>query len=151
MGRTGRGQRPGGGDSVEDGEDFLPDSQSYVRAKAFRRVMTPPEARLWSALRASRFRNIKFRRQHPVGPYILDFYCAAARLAVEVDGAVHDNPDQARHDQRRTAWLAIQGIKVIRLRAEYVRTELDGVLGFIGDAVRTRLYDPLSESPPPGR
>lgn len=129
----------------------MPDSQSYIRAKTFRHQMTPPEARLWSALRASRFRGLKFRRQHPVGPYILDFYCAAARLAIEVDGAGHDNPDQGRHDQRRTAWLATQGIKVIRLSAEHVRTELDGVLNFIGEAIRARRPDPPPESPPPGR
>ena len=129
----------------------MPDSQTYIRAKAFRRVMTPPEARLWTRLRASRLDGIKFRRQHPVGPYILDFYCAAARLAVEVDGRVHDDPDRARHDQRRTAWLATQGVKVIRLSAEHVRTELDGVLGFITEAVRARVSAPLSESPPPDR
>ena len=129
----------------------MPDSQSYIRAKAFRRVMTPPEARLWSCLRASRFRGIKFRRQHPVGPYILDFYCASAHLAVEVDGSVHDSPEAGLHDQRRTAWLGTQGIKVIRLRAEDVRTELEGVLGFIGEAVRARLHAPPTASPPPGR
>ncbi len=113
--------------------------------------MTPPEARLWSCLRGSRFRNLKFRRQHPIGPYILDFYCAAARLAVEVDGAVHDSPEQGRHDQRRTAWLASRGVKVIRLRAEDVRTELDGVLNFIGEAIRARLRDHPLKAPPPGR
>jgi very-short-patch-repair endonuclease len=129
----------------------LADSVSFIRAKAFRRLMTPPEARLWSCLRGSRFRNLKFRRQHPIGPYILDFYCAAARLAVEVDGAVHDSPEQGRHDQRRTAWLADRGVKVVRLRAEDVRTELEGVLNFIGQTVRSRLRDHPLESPPPGR
>ncbi len=117
----------------------MPDGISYTRARAMRRKMTPPEARLWVCLRGSRFRGLKFRRQHPVGPYILDFYCAAARLAVEVDGAVHTTEEQAAHDRRRTAWLAGQGVKVIRLRAEDVRTQLEGVLGFIGEAVRTRL------------
>jgi len=91
--------------------------------------------------RGSRFRGLKFRRQHPVGPYILDFYCAAARLAVEVDGMSHATDEQAAHDRRRTAWLAGQGVKVIRLRAEDVRTELGGVLDFIGEAVRARLHD----------
>jgi len=125
-------KRSGGGDSV-------PGGISYTRAKAMRRVMTPPEARLWVRLRASRFRGLKFRRQHPVGPYILDFYCAAAKLAVEVDGMGHGSDEQVAHDRRRTAWLATQGINVIRLRAEDVRTELAGVLDFIGEAVRARL------------
>ncbi|ADL02040.1 endonuclease domain-containing protein [Brevundimonas subvibrioides] len=119
----------------------MPDGISYTRAKAMRRVMTPPEARLWACLRGSRFRNLKYRRQHPVGPYILDFYCAAARLGVEIDGMGHASDEQAAHDRRRTAWLGGQGIKVIRLRAEDVRTELDGVLTFIGEAVRARLRD----------
>ncbi|MFA4892382.1 endonuclease domain-containing protein [Brevundimonas sp.] len=116
----------------------MPDGLSYTRAKAFRRQMTPPEARLWSCLRAGRFRSLKFRRQHPVGPYILDFYCAEARLAVEVDGMTHDHPDRIAHDRRRTAWLSTKGIKVIRLRATDVRDELEGVLGFLLIAVRER-------------
>ena len=119
----------------------MPDGISYARAKSMRRVMTPPEARLWVCLRGSRFRGLKFRRQHPVGPYIIDFYCAAATLAVEVDGRVHASEQQAAHDRRRTAWLAVHGIKVIRLRAEDVRTQLEGVLDFIGEAVRARLRD----------
>jgi very-short-patch-repair endonuclease len=116
----------------------MPDGIAYERAKAFRKRMTPPEARLWRCLRANQFRGLKFRRQHPVGPYILDFYCAGGRLAVEVDGSVHDIPERAAHDRRRTRWLATQGIKVIRLRATDVRDELDGVLSFIGEAARGR-------------
>ena len=119
----------------------MPDGLSYTRAKAFRREMTPPEARLWQWLRAGRMRGLKFRRQHPVGPYILDFYCADAKLAVEVDGAVHDGAEQASHDRRRTAWLGTRGIRVIRLRATAVRDELDGVLDFILEVVRERRGD----------
>lgn len=116
----------------------MPDGLSFTRAKAFRRDMTPPEARLWNALRAGRLHGYKFRRQHPIGPYILDFYCAEAKLAVEVDGAVHDLPERVAHDRRRTAWLAERGVKVIRLRAIHVRDELEGVLGFILVTVRER-------------
>lgn len=119
----------------------MPDGLSYTRAKTFRHQMTPPEARLWRFVRAWRLRGLKFRRQHPVGPYILDFYCAAARLAVEVDGQVHDHPGQAAHDRRRTAWLSTKDIRVIRLRATDVRDELDGVLAFILAAVRERRKD----------
>lgn len=108
------------------------------RARALRRVMTPPEVRLWARLRAKRLDGLKFRRQHPIGPFILDFYCAAARLAVEVDGRMHDHPDRLDHDRRRTAWLNRQGVRVIRLAAESVRTELDGVLGFIARVARER-------------
>jgi very-short-patch-repair endonuclease len=119
----------------------MPDSLSYIRAKGFRRQMTPPEARLWNCLRAGRLRGLKFRRQHPVGPYILDFYCAEAKLAIEVDGAGHQQADQIAHDRRRTAWLGTQGIGVIRLRAPDVRDELDSVLTFILTVVRERRGD----------
>jgi very-short-patch-repair endonuclease len=101
------------------------------RARALRRRLSPPEARLWVRLRRRQLRGLKFRRQHPIGPYIVDFYCAEARLAVEVDGQCHDHPDRIAHDRRRTAWLREQSIRVIRLAAESVRVDLDGVLEFI--------------------
>lgn len=95
------------------------------------RALTPPEARLWSQLKAGGLEGLKFRRQHPVGPYILDFYCHAARLAVEVDGASHDEPSQIAHDEQRTRWLATQGVEVMRVRATDVRDHLGGVLAVI--------------------
>jgi very-short-patch-repair endonuclease len=117
----------------------MPDGISYTRAKVFRRVMTPPEARLWARLSGKRLNGVKFRRQHPVGPYILDFYCAWVKLAVEVDGASHNTEERAAHDRRRTAWLATQGIRVIRLRASDVRDEIEGVMDFIQRSVRERV------------
>lgn len=85
---------------------------------------------MWVALRREAL-GVKFRRQHPIGPFILDFYCPEQRLAVEVDGAVHDADEQAEHDRRRTRWLAGQGIRVIRCTNEEVRDSLDGVLAWI--------------------
>lgn len=114
------------------------DSITHMRAKRMRLTMSPPEARLWARLRARRLEGCKFRRQHPCGPFILDFYCAAARLAVEVDGESHNHPDQIEHDRRRTRWLAAQGIRVVRIAAVDVRDELDGVLAFILRVVRER-------------
>jgi very-short-patch-repair endonuclease len=64
--------------------------------------MTGPERTLWALLKRNR-RGLHFRRQYPVGPFILDFYCAAARLCIEIDGPVH--ADQVERDARRTAWL----------------------------------------------
>jgi very-short-patch-repair endonuclease len=124
------------------------DGLSYTRAKAMRQAMTPPEARLWNALRAGRLNRLKFRRQHPVGPYILDFYCADARLAVEVDGEAHDHPDRLAHDERRTRWLAERGIDILRVVAADVRDEADGVVAGIRTAARERLK---AAAPPPGR
>ncbi|WP_269515919.1 endonuclease domain-containing protein [Brevundimonas subvibrioides] len=101
------------------------------RARVLRRTLTPPEARLWIYLRRRALGGLKFRRQHPVGPYVLDFYCPEARLAVEVDGQHHADPEQFEKDEARTAWLAKQDIAVLRIAAERVRTDLEGVLGWI--------------------
>jgi len=106
-------------------------SETVLLARTFRRHMTPPEVRLWIQLRGKRLQGLKFRRQHPIGPFILDFYCVEARLAVEVDGQTHAHPDPIDHDRRRTLWLHKQGIRVVRLAAEDVRTNLEGVLGFL--------------------
>ena len=72
-------------------------------ARVLRRNLSPPEARLWIRLRARIPGAPVFRRQHPIGPYVLDFYCAKARLAVEVDGIGHDMGDRPRRDLRREA------------------------------------------------
>jgi len=108
-----------------------PTVEIYRRASKMRRALTPPEARLWTQIKGGGLEGLKFRRQHPAGPYILDFYCPAARLAVEIDGATHDDPDQIAHDSRRTAWLKAQGLEVLRIRATDVRDHLDGVLAVI--------------------
>ena len=116
----------------------MPTRETVEMARDLRRRLTPPEARLWFAIKGGKLDGLKFRRQHPIGPYVLDFYCAAAKLAVEVDGQGHDHPDQIATDARRTAWLAAQGIEVIRIAAEDVRVNLDGVQEAILSAVRTR-------------
>ena len=112
--------------------------KTVERARALRRRLSPPEARLWVRLRRRHLRGLKFRRQHPIGPYIVDFYCATARLAVEVDGQGHEHPDRIAHDRRRTAWLREQNIRVMRLAAESVRVHLDEVLEFIAQTAMER-------------
>ncbi|QDH72990.1 endonuclease domain-containing protein [Brevundimonas sp. M20] len=109
-------------------EGLLSSEGSVSRARIHRRALTPPEARLWVCLRRRALAGLKFRRQHPIGPYLLDFYCAEAKLAGEVDGQSHSHPDRINHDRRRTAWLERQGLAVLRIAAEEVRTNLDGVL-----------------------
>ena len=101
------------------------------RAREMRRAPTQPERALWALLRRNDL-GLHFRRQHPTGPYILDFYCAAAHLAAEVDGPVHD--DQQDRDERRTAWLAKQGIRVLRFSATEVETQSAAVLAAIARA-----------------
>ncbi|RZJ40317.1 MAG: DUF559 domain-containing protein [Brevundimonas sp.] len=118
----------------------MADGISFERARRLRRRLTPPEARLWRCLKGDKLGGLGFRKQHPIGPYILDFYCAAAKLAVEVDGASHNSAEQMAHDARRTGWLGrTKGIRVIRISALAVRDELDGVLGFIRREAEARL------------
>ncbi len=104
--------------------------QSKRKARQLRRKMSLPEVLLWQQLRQSPGGH-RFRRQHPAGPYDLDFYCAPARLAIEVDGAAHDFGDRPTRDAARDAWLEGQGVRVLRLPAKAVLTDLDAVLRLI--------------------
>ena len=103
---------------------------SVTQARRLRRKMSPPEARLWDILR-QRPNDLKFRRQDPLGPYVLDFYCREALLAIEIDGLAHDCGDNPARDQRRDSWLAAQGIATLRIAATEVRDNLEGVLTHI--------------------
>jgi very-short-patch-repair endonuclease len=108
------------------------------RARRMRQALSPPELALWSQIKGRKLEGFAFRRQHPVGVYILDFYCEAARLAVEVDGQSHGVGDAPAYDARRDAWLREQGIDTLRLPASSVMDNLGGVLGMILDEVRQR-------------
>jgi very-short-patch-repair endonuclease len=99
--------------------------------KQLRRDMTDAEHRLWFYLRGKRLAGYKFKRQYSAGNYVLDFYCSAAALAVEIDGAHHFEDDQCQHDSQRTSWLAEQGIEVLRFDNRQVLLETDGVLNVI--------------------
>ena len=102
--------------------------------RGLRRLGTPAERTLWAALRNSQVGGLKFRRQHPVGPYVLDFYCHRARLAVEIDGVVHDEPMAAEYDSERTRYLRREGVRVVRFSNADVGTQLDNVVAAILDA-----------------
>ncbi len=78
-----------------------------------RRVATEAERRLWALLRGRRL-GVKFRRQHPIGPYVLDFFCAEHRLAIELDGGQHRRDSEPSRDARRSELLAMHGIRVVR-------------------------------------
>jgi very-short-patch-repair endonuclease len=110
--------------------------------------MTLPEVILWGDLRGGRLNGLRFRRQHGIGPYVLDFFLPSHRIAVEVDGQGHGHPDQIRHDQRRDAWLAEQGIVVLRFAATAVLDddEREGVLETIA---RAAAPSTASGGPPP--
>ncbi|NBB79077.1 MAG: DUF559 domain-containing protein [Verrucomicrobia bacterium] len=99
--------------------------------KKLRKNLTPAEARLWTYLQGKKLDGRKFRRQHSFGPYILDFFCAAEKLAVELDGQSHDGPIAAKHDAERTAYLAEHGIEVIRFENKTVFEMPEAVLNRI--------------------
>jgi very-short-patch-repair endonuclease len=97
-------------------------------SRRLRAEMTPAENVLWDALRREGIPGMRFRRQHAIGRFVLDFYCPGYRLAVEVDGGVHDDPDQAEYDTARTEALSQLGIRVVRVRNEEVMGNLPGVI-----------------------
>ena len=105
------------------------------RARSLRQSMSLPEVLLWRVLR-DRPDGLKFRRQHPSGGYIADFYCHAARLIVEVDGEVHGRGDRPQHDAVRDRWFAARGLTVLRLPATQVLTDLDAAVRAIVEAAR---------------
>jgi very-short-patch-repair endonuclease len=113
---------------------MYPQRKSIERAREFRKNLTPSEARLWTALRQRRLNGLRFRRQHPIGPFIVDFFCPSARLAVEIDGAHHAEDHGQAYDARRDGYLERVGLTVLRIPAEFVRDNLETVLCEIADA-----------------
>ncbi len=100
-------------------------STTIANARRVRRALSRPEARLWNRLSERAPGVPAFRRQHSIGPHVLDFYCAKAQLAIEVDGMGHNVGDRPERDVRRDAWLEAQGVTVMRIAAGEVMSELD--------------------------
>ncbi len=124
------------------------------RARELRSEMSLPETVLWSELR-KRPSGHKFRRQHPAGDYVLDFYCAKARLDIEVDGWVHDSAAAAKRDRNRSIFLRSQGIATTRIPAQRVLEDLEAVVRRIVvicderiEQLRVPLHRP-ADGPPP--
>jgi very-short-patch-repair endonuclease len=117
------------------------------RARALRRAETPAERKLWQHLRGRRLEGAKFRRQQPLGPFIVDFVCHEARLVIEADGAGHFPPPL--RDRQRDLLLAAAGLTVLRFENVLILDQLDAVLDRIRNAIRTaRLYERSSLLPP---
>jgi len=102
--------------------------------------MTDAERKLWSLLRGNRL-GVKFRRQVPYGPYILDFYCVKARLVIELDGSQHYTPEGRRRDARRDAYLRSDGLEVLRFLNEEVFVNEEGVEQVIFERVQEALHN----------
>lgn len=96
------------------------------RARSLRQPQTPAEQTLWAFLRNAQLEGYKFRRQRPIGSYIVDFYCARRKLIVEVDGDSH--AQQVDYDNERSAWLESRGYRVIRFQNSDIRMNLNAVL-----------------------
>jgi very-short-patch-repair endonuclease len=130
------------------------------RARRLRGRFDLAEDALWQRLRGRRLHGAKFRRQHPVGPFIVDFVCLDAGPIVEVDGAIHQRPAVAEHDAGRDGWLRGRGFHVLRLPTTLIRDDLNVALTAITVALkraggrqhpeprRDRRPRPLNLSPP---
>ncbi|MEQ9663655.1 MAG: endonuclease domain-containing protein [Parasphingopyxis sp.] len=130
------------------------------RARQLRSEMSLPETRLWRALR-QRPGGFKFRRQHPAGEYVLDFYCAAVKLAIEVDGMAHDGEAAVKRDEARSRSLRSQHVATLRVPAKVILDDLEVVVSRIVEVcsdraekmkVRQKGYAPLhhpADGPPP--
>ena len=103
-----------------------------TRAKELRKEQTPAERMLWRVLRDHSVNGLKFRRQHPLDGFVLDFFCPEVRLCVELDGGIHDS--QQERDAERTAQLEARGLRVIRFRNEEVEDDMPSVLRRIAKA-----------------
>ena len=125
---------------------------AYKNARRLRRTMSLPEILLWQILRA-RPSGLKFRRQHPRDHFPLDFYCASAKLVIEIDGISHDMGDRPARDAARDAWMCRQGMKTFRIAARDVLADPEAVASSIVAMCLERskpLHRP-SDGPPPHR
>lgn len=111
-------------------------------AKSLRIHQTDAEQKLWQHLRAHRFLGLKFKRQKPIGRYIVDFVCMEKSLVIELDGGQH--MDQSAQDQIRDAWLAQEGYTVLRFWNNQIMQEMDGVLEVIRQAALSPSLSPAS-------
>ena len=112
---------------MNDQQEYLRGSRPVrKRARELRQEQTEPEAVLWEQLRDRRLNGAKFRRQHPIGRFIADLYCPAAKLILEVDGGIH--AEQEEYDSARTEWLEAQGYRVLRFTNTEVMEDLSTVL-----------------------
>ena len=141
--RNGEGDRvkPGGGGSAS-----LRRPGVYL-ARRLRREMTLPEVPLWQHLRG-RPGGLKFRRQHPIEPYVADFYCREAALVIEIDGSAHQEPDRIKRDKCRDDSLRERGLSIVRIPAEDVMRDAAAVAKWIVERAGSPLHH-ASHGPPP--
>ena len=132
---------------------FSRTSGTTARARRLRRASTKAERKLWSVLQRAQMSGFSFRRQHPIGDFVVDFYCTRLRLAVEVDDGQHNFERRQMSDERRTRWLQARGITVLRFWNNEVVENIDGVWDEVARAVAllsSRSATPTPTLPLPG-
>ncbi|MEH2082207.1 MAG: endonuclease domain-containing protein [Nostoc sp.] len=139
--------RGGGSEGASDNWQVSPVLRQKMKevARQFRKEPTPSEAILWQALRNRKLEGRKFRRQQPIGCFIVDFFCAAERLIVEVDGAIHES--QKILDQQRQELLESLGLRFIRISSDLVETNLSAALEIISHVFILDSPHPPAPSP----
>jgi len=115
------------------------------RARQLRKAETWAEKLMWRWLRDRRFSGYKFRRQHPVGKYYLDFFCEEAELNIELDGSQHGFPDQRKHDEERETFLKSLGLKTLRFWNSRLRRDAQTIRDAIFNELQTRAPHPLPD------
>ena len=138
---TGRGTGEAGGGALP--QKAPPE---VYAARRLRKAMTLPEVLLWQRLRG-KASGIKFRRQHPIGPYVVDFFAGDAALIIEVEGASHDARQD--YDAVRTGYLTDKGFRIVRVPAVDVLRDSDGVAASIAALAAMPLHQPAAGPPPP--
>lgn len=116
------------------------DQDILERARTLRRNGTPAEKLLWERLRARKLLGYKFRRQHPIFSYILDFYCHKAKLAIEIDGDQHEETQVKEYDAKRTVHLKKHGISILRFKNAEVIDDIDSVQQQIEDLLNNKVH-----------
>ena len=116
-------------------------SKVTKNARALRKNMTDVELLLWHKIRSRQLQNIRFRRQHPIGRYIVDFICLETKLIIELDGGQH--ADQKSYDTMRDTWLSQQGFKILRFWNNDILENMDGVIEFISQHLPPSQPSPL--------
>ncbi|HTT98498.1 MAG TPA: endonuclease domain-containing protein [Rhizomicrobium sp.] len=116
------------------------ENRSRPFAKKLRAKMPKAEVLLWMRFKEANKRGYNFRRQHPIGPYIADFACALAKLAIELDGATHSSDSEIRRDAKRDAYMKTRGWRVLRITNADLYADLDMAVEYV-----------LSHLPPPAR
>ena len=111
--------------------------------KELRNNLTFSEARLWTVLKNKQFQGRKFRRQHSIGNYIVDFFCYSENLIIEIDGSSHDNVGSNKHDIERDEVLTKQGFRILHFNAIEIRDNLDNVLNEIKGNFKINLQEPI--------